>query len=84
MKKIINKFLWVLFTIVFPFITLSAQPPDPLGGSGTPGSTSCGSSTPISVGTYIFLVLAISYGLLKYYQYKKQKKIILIKTNNLK
>ncbi len=78
MKKTINKFLLVLFIFLSSTIVSFAQPPnppDPLGNSGSSGSMSCGTA-PISDGTYIFIVLAITYGIYRYYQYKRQHKIV--------
>jgi len=78
MKRTINKLLLILF-IFFGIISVAQpqppNPPDPLGGSGSPGGLACGTA-PISDGTYIFIILAITYGLYKFYQYKREKKIV--------
>ena len=73
MKKTINKLLLIIF-IFFGVLSVAqpqpGNPPDPLGNSGSPDGLSC----PISDGTYIFLILAITYGIYKFYQLKKHNK----------
>jgi len=78
MKKTINKLLLMLFIFLSSAIVSFAQPPnppDPLGGSGSPDGLTCGTA-PISDGIYLFIIFAITYGIYKFYQYKRQHKTV--------
>ncbi|GEM_PF-3795175 len=74
MKNTINTFLLIFFLALAPVMVSIADPPgpppDPLGGSATPGPI----GAPIDNGTIIILVLGVIYiGYKYFYAGRKQR-----------